>query len=57
MRPFQQNLANLQHMGVVVLSTGSTKLNDLQPFAQQITVALNAVEAGKLLRVPPVDRF
>jgi hypothetical protein len=55
--PFQQNLANLQRMGVVVLATGSTKLRDLQPFVPQIAAALNAVESGKLLRIPPVDRF
>jgi hypothetical protein len=55
--PFQQNLAVLQRMGVVVLATGSTKLGDLQPLAPQIMAALNGVAPGQLLRVPPADRF
>jgi hypothetical protein len=49
--PFQQKVSSLR-LGIVVLATGSTKLRDFQPFADQIIAALDSVQPGQLLRVP-----
>jgi hypothetical protein len=51
---FQQNISRLQ-LGVVVLATGSTKLDDLRPRAPEIAVALDAVQPGEVRQIPPAD--
>lgn len=48
--PFQQNIARLQ-LGVVVLAIGSTKLNDLLPFASRICAAMEAVGPGQVVQI------
>jgi hypothetical protein len=47
---FQQNTSRLQ-LGIVVLAIGSTKLNDLLPYALQISAALASVEPGQVVEV------
>jgi hypothetical protein len=49
---FQQNVTRLQ-FGIVVLATGSTKLEALRPLAPEIGSALEVVQPGEVLRIPP----
>jgi hypothetical protein len=51
---FQQNISRLR-LGVVVLATGSTKLDDLRPRAAEIAAALDAVQPGEVLQIPPAS--
>ena len=47
---FQQDLSKVR-LGVVVLSIGSTKLDDLRLVTERITAALTEVRPGQLIRV------
>jgi len=49
--PFQQNVSRLA-LGVVVLAAGSTKFEDLLPFAPELRAAVDSVQAGQVLYVP-----
>ncbi len=49
---FQQNTAKLR-LGTVVLAAGSTKLNDLRDHAGEISAALESVQPGHAIQVPP----
>jgi hypothetical protein len=51
--PYQQTLGALD-LGIVVLRAGGTKLEDLQPIAPAITLAVTMVEPGQVLYVPSV---
>lgn len=48
----QQNTAKL-NLGIVVLAAGSTKLDDLRAYASEISAALEGVQPGQVLQVPP----
>lgn len=48
--PFQQNLSSLI-IGVVVLAIGSTRLDDLRPFAARIADALQTVHPGQVVHI------
>jgi hypothetical protein len=49
----QQNTAKLR-LGIVVLAAGSTKLDDLRVYSPEISAALEAVQPGQVLQVPPI---
>ena len=49
---FQQNTAKLR-LGTVVLAVGSTKLDQLRTYAEEISAALETVQPGQVLQVPP----
>jgi hypothetical protein len=48
--PHQQNLGGLS-LGVVVLSVGSTKIQDLSRYAPAISEAIASVQPGQLLYI------
>ena len=51
----QQNLTG-RRLGVVVLAAPSNALEDLAPLASEAVAAIDAVQAGQLLRVPAAGR-
>lgn len=51
---YQQNTMKLQ-LGIVVLAAKSTKLDVLRLYALDISAALEAVQPGQVLQVPPAD--
>lgn len=51
----QQNLTG-RRLGVVVLAAPSNALEDLVPLASEAVAAIDAVQAGQLLRVPAAGR-
>lgn len=48
--PYQQTVAKLA-LGLVVISIGSTKIDDLRSYAPHIAQALHAVRPGEVLYV------
>ena len=48
----QQNPAALSKIGLVVLATGSTKLEDLRSVAAELRQAVAVVQPGQIVHVP-----
>jgi hypothetical protein len=52
--PHQQTVRGLR-LGIVVLQVGSTKLEDLRPYSEAISIAIDTVSAGRIAYVPDLQ--